>query len=99
MRTSCLPPVSVAYHFVILAPVLSSDSFSWDVDQFDGVKPWTREIRSRNLFSAAGPEVSAQWHTNCIPPSWELALVAPWIMHSCAPSSFTADSDLSSFVL
>src|ERR1700693_983961 len=89
----------MAYHFVILAPVSSSDSFSWRVVQFEGSMPWTREIRSRNLVSAAGPEVPGQWHTNSVSTSLEGDLAAPLIMHSCAPSSFTAASDISPFVL
>src|SRR5258708_26910325 len=88
----------MAYHLVILAPVCSSDSFSCRVVQFDGIKRWTPEIRSRNLVSAAGPEVSGQWQTNWIPMSFEAGLVAPLILHSFAPSSFTAASDISSFV-
>src|SRR6266850_6922946 len=99
MRTSCLPPGSMAYHFVILAPVSSSDSFSWRVVQFDGSKAWAREIRSRNLVSAAEPEFSRQWHTNSVPMSFEAGLAAPLTLHSFAPSSFTAASDISSFVL
>src|SRR6266403_1539461 len=66
----------MANHFVILAPVSSSDSFSWRVVQSVGSKAWTREIRSRNLVSAAGPEVSSQWQTNSVPTSLEAGLAA-----------------------
>src|SRR6266404_7836688 len=76
MRTSCLPPGSMANHLVILAPVSSSDAFSWRVVQSEGSKAWTREIRSRNLVSAAGPEVSSQWQTNSVPTSLEAGLAA-----------------------
>src|SRR6267378_6359371 len=89
----------MAYHLVILAPLSSSDSVSWPVDQLEGSKSWTREIRSRNLVSAAGPEVSGQWQTNCIPRSFEAGLVAPLIIHSLASSSFTVASAISSFAL
>src|SRR6266404_1370267 len=98
MRTSCLPLGSMAYHLVILAPVSSSDSVSWRVVQSDGSKPSTREIKSRNLVSAAGPEVSSQWQTNSVPTSLEGSLAARLIMHSLAPSSFTVASDISPFV-
>src|SRR6266849_105903 len=88
----------MAYHLVILAPVSSSDSFSCRVVQSEGSKAWTREIRSRNLVSAAEPEVSGQWQTNSVPTSLEGSLVAFLIMQSLAPSSFTAASDISPFV-
>src|SRR6266436_5184237 len=98
MRTSCLPPGSMAYHLVILAPVSSSDAFSWRVVQSEGSKAWTREIRSRNLVSAAWPEVSSQWQTNSVPTSLEGSLAAFLTMQSLAPSSFTVGSDVSPFV-
>src|SRR6266403_67278 len=88
----------MANHFVILAPVSSSDSFSWRVVQSVGSKAWTREIRSRNLVSAAGPEVSSQWQTNSVPTSLEAGLAAFLTTQSLAPSSFTAASDVSPFV-
>ena len=37
-RTSCLLPGSIAYQAVISAPVESSNSVPWRVDQLEGIK-------------------------------------------------------------
>src|ERR1700682_2474569 len=99
MRTSCLAPGSMAYHLVVLPPVSSSDAVSRRGVQSEGSKAWTRESRSRNLVSAAWPEVSGQWQTNSVPTSLEADLAAFLTMQSLAPFSFTVGSEASPFVL